>query len=349
MSINLHLSFPPIKSSFEISYDTGIFLLGSCFTTHLAQNLSRAKFRAMANPSGTIFDPLSIARTLKHYRELPKWQTEDLLFFQTCYYSWDHHSTLGAPEPAQVLANIEKSQKQAHNFLKHANFLILTLGTAFYYCLNPNSASDKKARAVANCHKYPAENFTRYLLDYREIAEVLQTEILAWQKINPNLRVILSVSPVRHGKNGGNALVENSQSKAQLILATKQLCEQNSDFCNYFPAYEILVDCLRDYRFYDADLIHPNYLATEIIINYFAEYFLSAQSQKLKMQIQSITLATNHRPMHQDSQAHLDFLHHQVKEIHKLIKLYPHIDLHAELAYFQNSIINHPLQNTHNS
>lgn len=342
MSINLHLPFPKIQASFQISHKDRILLIGSCFTTHLATSLVRDKFSTLTNPSGTLFDPLSLAKALNFYRKLPFLDPNSLFHYQDCYYSWDHHSSLGNHDLAQTLKNIKQAHQSAHHFLLTADYIILTLGTAFYYCLIDNNSPYYLARPIANCHKYPANNFSRHLLEAPNIAQVLDLEISKWLKLNPKLRIILSISPVRHGKNANNGLVDNSQSKAQLILACKLLCEQNPELYYYFPAYEILLDCLRDYRFYDIDLIHPNYLATQIITDYFATNFFSTETQQICEHCRTIERAQKHIPIHPNSQAHFNFLQHQFTKIQELASRYPYLNLHPELEYFQQAILTHP-------
>lgn len=339
-SVSLHLPFPEVKTDFQLNHEDKIFLMGSCFITHLANSLRQDKFQIMDNPSGTIFDPLSLARSLSFYRKLIPLKPEELLHYKDCYYSWDHHSSLADIELEKILAKITENQLQANQFILNSSYIILTLGTAFYYALN---LTNNQLRPVANCHKYPANNFTRKLLDAECIAQILHTEIAQWLKLNSELRVILTVSPVRHGKNPQNGLIENSQSKAQLILATRILCEKYPELYYYFPAYEILLDCLRDHRFYDIDLIHPNYLATRIITDYFANIFFSPQTKQIQAQARSIAAAKNHKSLHPNSQAHLNFLKQQLLETKELSQLYPQIDWHIELEYFHNEIMKHPL------
>ncbi|MEI2750388.1 MAG: GSCFA domain-containing protein [Ferruginibacter sp.] len=244
--MNFHLEFTPKPFDLKISHRHQLFLAGSCFTEQIGSKLSWHKFRTIDNPHGILFNPVSIAQAIHTYIINKEYKAEDLFYHHELWGSWDHHTRFSSPEQKNSLELINASQQKAHHFLKEANWLLLTLGSAFVYELE-----DK--RVVANCHKVPADKFNKRLLKEAEVIAVLQHMIKELQQFNPALNIIFTISPVRHLRDG---FVENNRSKATLISAVHQLTENNSGVF-YFPAYELVIDDLRDYRFYAEDMVHP--------------------------------------------------------------------------------------------
>jgi hypothetical protein len=314
-----------IKSPTEkINYNHKIFLIGSCFTEHIGGRLMELKFPVIQNPNGILFDPASVSRSLLSYIKQKRYGKEDLLYLNELWQSWNHHSMYSGMEAAEVLTKINLSQQQAHEFLKNADWLIITLGSSFSYRLNEGGQS------VANCHRAPAQWFNKHLLSIQDTTTALTEAIEALQTFNPSLKVIFTISPVRHIRDG---VVENNRSKARLLEAVHSIIDQ-FDHCYYFPAYEIVIDVLRDYRFYDIDLVHPNYSATEFVFDKFKQYFIDADALELMEEVKKILTGFKHKPFQPATQSHQNFLKTYYDKVKQLHLKYPHLDLEKELYYF---------------
>ena len=325
--MNFHLEFTPKPFDLKISHRHQLFLAGSCFTEQIGSKLSWHKFRTIDNPHGILFNPVSIAQAI-HTNIINKdYKAEDLFYHHELWGSWDHHTRFSSPEQKNSLELINASQQKAHHFLKEANWLLLTLGSAFVYELE-----DK--RVVANCHKVPADKFNKRLLKEAEVIDVLQHMIKELQQFNPALNIIFTISPVRHLRDG---FVENNRSKATLISAVHQLTENNSGVF-YFPAYELVIDDLRDYRFYAEDMVHPNYAATQYVWEKFISACIDEDSRKLMKEIAVINAARSHKPFHPSSQQHQKFLLNNLEKARQLQLDYPYIDLADEISYFATTV-----------
>ncbi len=322
----LDLSIP--VSSELIDHRDGILVMGSCFTEHIGDFLAEHKYQTLQNPNGILFDPVSIANALTaytkpdHYRNIELYQQGDI------YFSWQHHSRFSGLNSEQVKADIIHSQQTAHTFLKSAKWLIITLGTSFHYKLIGKNLS------VANCHKVPASNFNKTLLSIEKINSALDNCLHQIFHFNPDLRVIFTVSPVRHIKDG---IVENNRSKARLLEVVHHLVNK-FDRLYYFPAYELVIDVLRDYRFYKEDMVHPNHQAVSYVIEKFLGAFVNERSRKITEEIEVLIKSMQHRPFQPESQSHQQFLRSNLQRIQQLKQQYPHIDLSAEEAYFNSSL-----------
>ncbi len=308
----------------KINYGDKFFLIGSCFTEHIGKRLSDLKFPVLQNPNGILFDPISVTKSLNSYIELKSYNKEDLFFLNELWQSWNHHSHFSGINKLEVLANINESQKAAHNHLAKATCLIITLGSSFSYLLHENNQS------VANCHRASGQIFTKHLLTIEETHNALTETIKNLRAFNPYLQVIFTISPVRHIRDG---VVENNRSKARLIEAVHQITEAN-DHVHYFPAYELVIDILRDYRFFDIDLVHPNYSATEFVFNHFEKSYIDEQTITQMEEIRKIVNAFNHKPFHPDTDAHLSFLQNSYQKVMALQKQLPHLDFKKEIVYF---------------
>jgi hypothetical protein len=237
--MNLQLPFTTDKFSEPIRHDHRILMVGSCFTENIGKRLAALKFQTLQNPNGIIYDPVSITNSLVSYLEQKVYQPSDLVFLNDLWQSWQHHGSFSGVNEAEVLDNINSSQKKAHEFLKKADWVFITLGSAFSYSLAETGI------CVANCHKAPAKSFNKHLLSIEEIKSSLDTCVHRLFNFNPSLRIIFTVSPVRYIRDG---LVENNLSKARLIEVVQHIVNKFSKLY-YFPAYELVVDVLRDYRF----------------------------------------------------------------------------------------------------
>jgi hypothetical protein len=321
--MNFHLEFTPKPFEQKISHRHQLFLAGSCFTEQIGSKLSWHKFRTLDNPHGILFNPVSIAKAIHTYIINKEYKAEELFYHHELWGSWDHHTRFSSPEQAISLEMINESQQKAHRFLKNANWLLLTLGSAFVYELE-----DK--RVVANCHKVPADKFNKRLLKETEIVAVLQDMIKELQQFNPTLNIIFTISPVRHLRDG---FVENNRSKATLISAVHQLTETNNGVF-YFPAYELVIDDLRDYRFYAEDMVHPNYAATQYVWEKFITACIDEDSRKLMKEIAVLNAARSHKPFHPASLQHQQFLLNNLEKASRLQEEFPYLDLSEEIGYF---------------
>jgi len=324
VDIDLKKLDPPIR------YGDKILLSGSCFTEHIGNALADMKYRVLQNPNGILFDPASVCNSLVSYIENRKYTAADLFELNEVWQSWQHHSRFADMDKEKCLRMINQSQEEAHAFLKEADWLIITLGSSFSYRLREK---DDGKYAVANCHRAPAQLFNKYLLEIDETISLLDNCYHKLKRFNPQLRIIFTVSPVRHLRDG---VVENNRSKARLIEAVHHMVNK-FDGLHYFPAYELVIDVLRDYRFYDIDLAHPNYPATEFVLEKFAESCIDTASQELMKEIKKIIIARKHRPVQPQTNAHRQFLQSFYQKTKALQDKYSFLDFTDELAYFSGS------------
>jgi len=315
-----------------ITYRDKILLTGSCFTEHIGNALDKLKFRVLQNPNGILFGPDSVCKSLLSYAANRKYSEADLFQLNEVWSSWQHHSRFSNMDRAEAVRMINESQQRAHDFLKEADWLIITLGSAFSYRLTQEAdlAAESISNGVANCHRAPAGWFTKDMLEIDEIKDMLEDCLKKLKGFNPRLKFIFTVSPVRHIRDG---VVENNRSKARLIEAVHYL-DAKFESASYFPAYELVIDVLRDYRFYDIDLVHPNYPATEFVLEKFAEACIDESSRQLMQEVKRIVIARKHRAFQPGTKAHQQFLAAHFEKAKALQEKYPFLDLKEELVYF---------------
>lgn len=307
-------------SKHMIRYTDKIMLVGSCFTEHIGNHLVDLKFQVKQNPNGILFDPLSVSKSLVSYTRKVSYKDLELFFLNDVWQSWQHHSRFSGPDKDVVLSNIRNSQEDAYHFLREAKWLIITLGTSFSYRLKENG------NGVANCHKAPASMFDRHMLTIEEINTAMDNCLHQLFHFNPELRVIFTVSPVRHARDG---LIDNNRSKSRLIEVVHHLVNK-FDRLHYFAAYELVIDVLRDYRFYDVDLVHPNFQATQFVTEKFASSYIDPVSLDISRQVQEIINSVRHRPFHPGIGAHQRFLKSLLKRIDMLKAQHPFLDFEKE-------------------
>jgi hypothetical protein len=271
----------------QINYRNNILFVGSCFSEHMSERMKKRMFHVLENPNGILYDPVSISRSLTAYAENKQATEEQLHFHNDLWHSWQHHSVFSGTDKQEVLANINNAIEEAHTFLSSAEWIIITLGTSFYYRI---AASGEP---VANCHKVPGTFFKKQLLSTEIIIEQLKSAINSIRELNPSAKVLFTVSPIRHIKDG---ISENNHSKARLLDAVHTLRELLPHIY-YFPAYEIVIDVLRDYRFYDKDLVHPNLIAIEHVFSQFIECALDKQSRMILSSVESYLKLMQHRSL----------------------------------------------------
>ena len=289
----------PLKKEVKnsIDYNSKILLLGSCFSENIGDKLNYFKFQTNQNPFGILFHPKAIENLVTNAINKKKYLPEDLIFQNERWHCFDAHSSLSSADKNELLANLNSAITTTNKKLKEATHVIITLGTSWVYRFIETDA------IVGNCHKIPQKKFLKKLLSVDEITKSLKTTIALLKSVNKNIHILFTISPVRHLKDG---FTENMQSKSHLITAIHSVINANN--CSYFPSYEIMMDELRDYRFYAQDMIHPNKTA----INYIWERFMETQisdSSKLTMQeIETIQKGISHRPFNKNSEQHQRFL-----------------------------------------
>jgi hypothetical protein len=322
MEFQLPITIPSLPQ--PIGYGDKLLLVGSCFTEHIGNALRDWKFETLQNPNGILFDPASVATSLISYIRPQHYGEEDLVFFNELWQSWQHHGIFSHVDRDQCLAAVNASQVRAHAFLREADWLVITLGSAWSYRLVDGGA------AVANCHRAPAQTFYKHLMTIEEINTALDSCLHQLFYFNPNLQVLFTVSPVRHIRDG---VVDNNRSKARLIESVHHLVGKFNRLF-YFPAYELVVDVLRDYRFFDIDMVHPNYPATAFVLEKFVQHCVDEPGRRLLEEIKKIVIARRHKPFQPSTQAHRRFLQDHWQKTAELIRQYPFLDLTEELDYF---------------
>lgn len=315
-----------------IRYTDKIMLVGSCFTEHIGNALSKLKFSVLQNPHGILFGPGAVCKSMDSYLTAKKYKSSDLFQLNEVWNSWEHHSRFSHIDPEQVLQTINASQEKAHDFLLSADWLILTLGSSFTYRLTglADKAKAMEGVAIANCHRAPAHWFSKEMMEISTITRLLEKSLEDLAAFNPKLKVIFTISPVRHIRDG---VVENNRSKARLIEAVHEVVNGNSSTF-YFPAYELVIDVLRDYRFYDIDLVHPNYPATEYVLEKFTETCIDPETQEIMQELKKIVTARKHRAFQPETKAHQQFLMVHFEKAKELQEKYPFLDLREEIEYF---------------
>ena len=322
--MDFHIEFTPKPFESKINHSQQLFLAGSCFTEQIGNKLAAHKFRIIDNPNGILFNPVSIARSVTSYIENKRYTEADLFYHNELWGSWEHHTRFSSVSAADCLQKINQSQEAAHSFLQKADWLLLTLGSAFVYEL------DNK-QVVANCHKVPVDKFKKRLLSVEEVVTTLDTLVYRLKQFNPALQVIFTISPVRHLRDG---FVENNRSKATLINAVHHVTDKFEKLF-YFPAYELIIDDLRDYRFYAEDMVHPNYAATNYVWEKFVGACVDESSRELMSEIYKINAAMSHKAFNPDSEAHKAFKNKYLQLCVAMQQKYPYMNLSDEINFFQ--------------
>jgi hypothetical protein len=311
-----------------IQYGQKLFLIGSCFTEEVGNKLIRHKFEVLQNPSGILFNPVSIADTVKSCVTGSVPGDEELFYHNELWHSWKHHSRFSNPDKEIMLSGIRDAVSRAHQFLKETDWVLITLGSAFVY-EREKAASPSGRSVVANCHKVPADTFNRRLLSVEEVRIALSEMIMDIRSVNNKAKYIITISPVRHLREG---FIDNNRSKAVLIQAVHGLCDTETVY--YFPSFELVMDDLRDYRFYAEDLAHPNYAATQYVWEKFVNACMQEDAKSLMKEINQINAARRHKPFNPSSEAHKRFLSENLEKVSSLKRRFPFLALDEEVAYF---------------
>lgn len=313
--LKLQTTIPLKPSKNTIDYDSKILLLGSCFVENMGGKLAYFKFQNSINPLGILFHPTVISGFFERVTNQLFFTKEDLIFHNERWHCLDAHSQMSGSDPETVLNDLNTALKESLVFLQNATHLIITLGTAWGYRYK------KTGKLVANCHKILQREFDKELAEIEAISTDLSSILTNLKAINPKIKVVFTVSPVRHLKDG---FIENQRSKAHLIAAVHAIVE-NEKQTEYFPSYEIMMDELRDYRFYARDLLHPSALAVDYIWEKFASVYLSPQAQQWSVKIEEVQKDLAHRPFDQSSEAHMKFINNLERKKSLIEENLPHI------------------------
>ena len=297
-----------------ISYASKIVLLGSCFSENIGNQLNHFKFQTVQNPFGILFHPKAIKELVANSIRKKTYTENDLVFQNERWHCFDAHSKLSALAKKDILLQLNTATTSTNTALKEATHLVITLGTSWVYRYNETN------RIVSNCHKIPQKKFSKELLSVQEVTENLAEIIALIQSVNTSINIIFTVSPVRHLKDG---FVENTQSKSHLIAGIQTLLSTSRGNLHYFPSYEIMMDELRDYRFYAEDLIHPNTTAIRYIWERFVATWMDEKASEKMQEIDTIQKGLSHRPFHVNSVQHQKFLTNLSSKITKTVAEFP--------------------------
>lgn len=320
--IKFRTELPAFSFPHKMKHGQQILLVGSCFTEHMGNYLADSGFHILQNPHGILFNPLSVQKAIDDYLECSQYEKESLTYNSGLFHSWNHHSRFSYPDANHSIFEINKSNEYAHSFLKNTDWLVLTLGSAFVYHLVENNIP------VANCHKFNANTFTKKLLSPIQTEEVLNEIINKVQAQIPNIKILLTVSPVRHAREG---LIENNRSKASLLYGV-HAAVANFDNVFYFPSYELVMDDLRDYRFFMEDLIHPNKQATDYVWGRFKESLFSQETEQISSKVQKLKTSARHKSFNPDTPENQAFLQKLSADIVQLKKSHSRVFIDEELA-----------------
>jgi len=301
----------------KIDYQSKILMIGSCFVENIGDKLDYYKLQNLRNPFGILFHPGAIENFISRSINDNTYSSEVIFYHNERWHCFEAHSVLSDPNQEELLKNLNQNLQLTHNYLTEATHIIITLGTAWVY------KNNKTRKHVANCHKLPQKNFSKELLSVQEIEESLNSLISNLNAVNPDLTIILTVSPVRHLKDG---FVENQLSKAHLIAALQKVLSENNSNLHYFAAYEIMMDELRDYRFYAEDMLHPNPVAINYIWERFVEVWLSVEAVSILKQVEAIQKSLAHRPFDEQSVYYQTFSQNLQIKIKELKKVVPNLN-----------------------
>jgi len=317
------------ESFIDISYQDQILLFGSCFAESIGKRLNEYKFHVDINPFGVLYNPLSISTAISSLIKPIDKTKDDLFLHNGLYHSFTHHSSFSAITETECLEKINHRIQISSANLKKANRLFITFGSAHVYLLKSNG------EIVANCHKLPSRFFEIKRLSVTDIFEEWDRLLSSLFKINKQLNVIFTVSPIRYWKDGAH---ENQLSKSTLLLAIDEIQKHYPNQISYFPAYELLMDELRDYRFYAEDMCHPSVTAVQYIWERFIATYFNQPTQQLLMEVKNILKAIDHKPFNPESQAHKQFVTQTLLKIEQLVEKTPYLCFEREINKLRESI-----------
>ncbi|EDP97574.1 GSCFA domain-containing protein [Kordia algicida OT-1] len=312
----LQTNIPFAKEAYNpITYDSKVGLLGSCFSEHMSGKLAYYKFKIFQNPFGILFHPKAIENLLLKAINQNTYTEADIFYANERWHCFEAHSELSHADKNVLLENLNFAVAETYMFLRDASHVIITLGTAWTY------RHIETDTIVANCHKVPQKQFLKEILSVDEVAASIENTVALLKSINPKITTLFTVSPVRHVKDG---FVENQQSKAHLLAGIHQIVSKRHQI-HYFPSYELMMDELRDYRFYADDMIHPNLLAIHYIWEKFQLAWISHESEQTMTAVENIQKGLAHKPFNPKSEQHQRFLANLQAKIQELQTQFPEI------------------------
>lgn len=326
--MNLRTTFTIDPSKCKISYKTPVMFIGSCFASEIGSKMAGGKLPVFINPAGVVYNPFSVATTVDIILQNRIFTGEDLYKYNGLNISFSHFTDFTSDDLSKTLDKINTATNKANHFLKHARFLFITFGTARVFRFMENGA------IVSNCHKLPASFFSREMLTVEEITFSWQEILKKLHAFNNDLRVIFTISPVRHWKDGAHG---NQISKSILFLAVERLLE-NKVVAGYFPAYELIMDDLRDYRYYAEDMLHPSPTAIDYIWKAFSDCYFDTGTIDLWKEINSISKAMKHRLLSDSIAGRKEFANNILKKISTVERENPQLDFSLEKSYFLDMI-----------
>lgn len=307
---------PILPTPFEINHAHKIFCIGSCFAEHMFHKFQKSQFQVTSSPFGIVFNSLSIARQLTAILDQELILEEDLVYFDHLYHSMLHHSTSSNHDPKIMLHELNKHLVQSNAALIESDFVLITLGTSFYYRLKDSG------KIVSNCHRLPQELFTKEQASTDEMVDGFYQLITRLLELDNNKKIILTVSPVRYLRDG---FIQNARSKAALLLCCEAL-EKRLDNVFYFPSYELLMDDLRDYRFTQEDMVHPTSQTIDYIWNYFEQMFFNDRTRLINLKIERLNKKLYHRPLFSEHPSHKSLKEMARDELAQLKQDYPEVN-----------------------
>jgi len=313
-------------SSVKITYSDPVIFIGSCFASSIGAKLEEGRMPVLINPSGTVYNPVSVCNTLDSITEGKKYKIGDLFNHDGLWVSFNYYTNFSSEDPEKVLSAINKKGKEGRSFLSSAKFMFVTFGTARIYRWR------ETGQIVSNCHKVPASQFTHELLTVDDIVNLWNTRLDRLKELNPDLKIFFTISPVRHWKDGAHG---NQISKSVLFLAVEELLRHPSK-PGYFPAYEIFMDDLRDYRFYDEDMLHPSPAAVDYTWKAFTGCFFGSTTLNQWEEVAKITRAMSHRIQSGSGSGIKKFAEKMLSRIDAVSGQIQSIDLQKERKYFSD-------------
>ena len=323
MELRTILDIPP--SSDKITYNDRVMFIGSCFASSIGLQMTMGHMPVMINPSGTVYNPVSVCNTLDTIIEKKEFDLDDLYYHDGNYLSLYHYTDFSSEDPLKVLEKINRKSQEAYQFLRKSEFLFITFGTARVYRFK------KTGLIVSNCHKMPADNFDVELLKVDDVVKLWEKYLEKLHLLFPRLKVIFTISPVRHWKDGAFG---NQVSKSVLFLAVAELLK-HSVSSKYFPAYEIVMDDLRDYRFYSEDMLHPSATAVNYIWDAFSGCYMDTKTMNIWREVVKISKACNHRITDTSADKIADFCERMINRISEIEGKVPSVNLSYEKNYFK--------------
>jgi hypothetical protein len=309
-AVNIKKDYP------SLSHENKLLMLGSCFSENMGEKLKSGGFAIDINPFGILYNPMSIAKALEEIREGVTYSSDKLFEHEGLWHSFMHHGSFSSNVQAEVIDRINARLSQAHTELSAVDRVLITFGTAYIY--------KYKGQVVANCHKLPESSFERSRTTVAEIVDRYTPLLKDWFREKPQLAVIFTVSPIRYLRDG---LHESQLSKGILLLAIDELQRLFPNNIFYFPAFEIMMDELRDYRFYADDMLHPSTMAVDYIWERFSSAFFNAETLSVVEECEKIHKALSHRPLHPEDKAYKEFLGQIVLKINRLKEKYTYLDI----------------------